>query len=209
MIDLGRVLSRYRRRSHRLLESVLVASTSSNFRERDERTAFAFVEIQTSLALVGRSAFLAGAMGGRLASGQVLGPPIYPCASQALLSAAKVVKPKAVAVPGRDEPAWQSFDHLARIVARIGTLPNASQIQAAVSLSPSTGKLITCARNFYAHRSGHTRDAVRDELRTQYGMAVSGHITDALFAPAGGRPFPIVVQWFEDYAMVVECLCGL
>lgn len=206
MICLKKGLERFAHRVDRL-EALLRQGDALSGRDKDVYIASFLIELPTSFALLARSAYLAGAMSGRTARGICMTPRLFPSRSAALLGAAALFKKAPAHVPGRDEPSWQSLDHLARIAAKIG-VANAADFVAATSMFPAAGTVVTATRNFYAHRTRHTLEKLRDDLRRYYAISLAGHPSDSLTVPLASRASPLVWEWAGNYRDMAEALCG-
>lgn len=203
MINLAAVYSGFQRRAQHFL---LVASNAAtqNGKARDQAAAHIVVELQTALGFVARAAFLAGAVGGWTARGTRLRGR-FPKSVDALLAAASVVRKNPQAIPGRDEPAWHSGDHMARVATSVLPANYGAFLQAS-SAYPSVLSTMTASRNFYAHRNEHTRMEAETALRVKFGVVPQRHMSGTLLAPRPGGA-PLLETWVWNYLDVVELLC--
>lgn len=203
MISLRKVYTAFERRCQTFLRLTQEAKSSSGA-ARDVRIAHVVIGLQTALAYVSRSTYLAGTVGGWRANG-IRMRGMFSDSPSALMAAAKVIKPKASMVPGRDEPSWQSPDHMMRVANAIHPL-NSIAFANATSAFPDTLALATASRNFYAHRGQHTREEVERQLSVRMAISARGHLTDVLIATNRGGS-PLLELWIWNYLDVAELLC--
>lgn len=207
MIHLERVQNNFHRRTERMLGFIDRARTSADHTTGDALVAYVAIELQTSLGYVAKSCFLAGMLGGRSANGTRIRAPATHTQLGALQLAASVIKQNPRQVPGRDEPAWHSGDHLARIVASASPA-NSVDIQAALGVFPEARKAVLAVRNFYAHRAQHTLLVIRTVLLTEYAEVLRGHPSDGLLTPPIAHPQPFLERWVWNYRDIVNTMCG-
>ena len=204
MIDLRRVRANFDRRAQTFLTALASVQVGPP-RPRDRVAAYVAMELQTALGRVARSVYLAHAVHGRTASGTKTGLRLYPSYHAALLGAAKVIKPKAAQVPGRDEPAWHSPHHFGVVSSGHGF-----PITVVTGMDPwvDTIRAVKYLRHFYAHRNQSTWEEVRDEMFSQFAFVMTGHPSEALVSGAPGSPTPFLEGWVWDYVDTVANLCG-
>jgi hypothetical protein len=66
--------------------------------------------------------------------------------------------------------------------------------------------VVTCARNFFAHRNHHTRVEVESNLSAKFAIVASGHVTEVLLAVHHGGS-SLLETWLWNYLDVAELLC--
>lgn len=203
MINLHSVYQAFERRSQHFLH-VIAETARSTGKARDRSVAHVVIELQTALGFVARSAYLAGTVGGWRANRTKM-RPTFATAADSLLAAARVVRRKPVAVPGRDEPAWHSANHMVRVATRIAPANSTAFVNAA-SAFPDVFATMLASRNFYAHRAQNTRTEAERNLSTRFGLVTNGHLTDALLS-IDGRGVPLIETWIWNYLDVAELLC--
>lgn len=132
------------------------------------------------MAYAARSAFLAGAVEGRQASGVVLAGTGMDYVT-ALQAASLAVFPpkKAAQVPGGGEPSWGPADHVATVAQHVSP-SNEVTLLAAMGVFPDARRCVKAFRNFFAHRDQHTLEEARSTLALEYSLSWQGHSSPAL-----------------------------
>lgn len=209
MIQLGKVKQNFKRRAFGLLELIDSAGRSPSRRQRDQVASFLTIELQTSLGYVARSCYLAGMLGGVTAAGGALRGSRAHSKADALRSAAIAIgKKRPTEIPGRDEPAWQSSDHLSRVIASVHPA-NSSDLMNSLGVFPDARRSVVAMRNFYAHRCEDTLRTVTNVLLAEYSFVIDKHPSVSLFEPLAARPGTLLEHWVWNYVDVVEVMCGL
>lgn len=203
MISLAAVYQAFERRCQHFIH-MTTRALSGTRKARDHEVSHVVIELQSALSYVARSAYLAGTIGGWRANGTKMARS-FGSATESLLAAARVVKKKPVDVPGRDEPSWQSSDHMARIATTINPA-NVSAFMTATSAYPDVLAAMTAARNFYAHRGQHTHASAARTLSDRLSIPTKGHLTDVLLSFHGAGA-PLLEVWCWNYLDVVALIC--
>lgn len=203
---LDKVLANFQRRARRFATVLNAAESVADRGGRDRAVSFVAIELQTAFAYVARSAFLAGMVGGRRANGTAIRPAAVVSKRDALVAGCKAVGCRSRRVPGRDEPAWHSSDHLSRVLSAAPA--NAGDLTSALGIFPSARRAVLSARNFYAHRSRHTLSELDDVLTVEYGAPMAGHPTDELCRAAPGHASSFLDVWISNYLDMADALCG-
>jgi hypothetical protein len=206
MVHLYKVHTNFERRALYLLGLVARASTCSDRKEVDRLLSYVAIEAQTSLGYVGKACFLAGMLGGKRGDGTTLRAGSSKSQVDVLLDASALFKKNPKSVPGRDEPAWHSGNHLSKLV---GLGPsNGADITAALGVFPEARRSILAVRNFYAHRSHHTLSEVDSVLLAEYSSALVGHPSSGLMQPAPLSPSSFMELWLWNYVDIASVMCG-
>ena len=208
MILLGKVLLNFERRTRRWLELVDQARLSADMQKRDRIVGYVAMEMQTGLGYVARSSYLAGMLGGKSAANLRIRPARLYSQHDALVIAARAAgRKRPSALPGRDEPSWNSSDHLSKATVS-GKPANAPDLIAALGVFPDARKAVVAVRNFYAHRGEHTLQAIADIMFSEYAEVLTEHPSKGLLQPTPSLPYPILERWVQNYADVVRVMCG-
>ena len=183
----------------------------------DEAVAFVVIELDNLWAGVARSLFLSAAFCARDGSGkrvQLSKVGEARSAQEALDHAirragrARHRRPPGGSWKAYDEPTWWKARTLLEVLDEIGA-SNYNTVSVAMNLAAGTFPHLHSFRNFYAHRSKGTREALVPGLR-RLRFPTTYTATRALTSPAtlrrGRRPQPLILDWLNDIRNTIESL---
>lgn len=104
----------------------------------------------------------------------------------------------------RDEPPWHDPNSLLVCATEL-RVSNLSEIRGALSIGTGALRDLAVFRNFFGHRNAYTYRSAAD-LAIQYGIP-TGHPATILLSRPLARPYPLLAEWIDDLAVIVELLC--
>jgi len=104
----------------------------------------------------------------------------------------------------RDEPTWHETRSLLECATALN-VSNLADIRGALSIGTRVFLDLPVFRNFFAHRNDASCSSA-SALAISYGIP-SGHPSLVLLRKPFKRPWPLLVEWLDDMAIVTELLC--
>lgn len=106
----------------------------------------------------------------------------------------------------RDEPDWRLVGITKKLYAGIGLMPSSSAYTA-LGYVTSVFDHLPPMRNFFAHKGPDTGRSAR-RIGLAYSRSGFDRPDELLLRPAPARPQPLLLDWIDDVAIVVDLARG-